>query len=70
MFKSVMWIYHTDQQKAAWFEHDFCVNGASYVATLKLTNNGPFLPTKLEQNFANGTATKVQYGTFGPLAVN
>jgi len=27
-------IYYVEQQKAAWFESDFCVSGAPYISTL------------------------------------
>ncbi len=32
--KLVTQISHIEQQKAAWFESDFCVSCASYIATL------------------------------------
>ncbi len=34
MFKLVMQMYCTNQQKAAWFESDFCVSSDSSIATL------------------------------------
>ncbi len=53
-FKLVVKIRCTDQQKAAWFEMDFCVSCAS--ATLPTMENGPFLFAKFHLNFTNVTA--------------
>ncbi len=38
-FKLVTQICCTDQQKAAWFESDFCVTSASYITTLLKIEN-------------------------------
>ncbi len=41
-FKLVTQILSIDQQKAAWFETDFCVSCASYIYTLLTIENGTF----------------------------
>lgn len=45
-FKSVF-----DQQKAVWFEIDFCVSCESYITILLTTDNGPLLSAKYCWNF-------------------
>ncbi len=42
MLKLDQWICQADQQKAAWFESDFCKSSVSYIATLSTIENGPF----------------------------
>ncbi len=43
-FLWIMWILHIDQQKADWFESDFCVSTAlKHPNTIEI-DNGPFLP--------------------------
>ncbi len=51
-----MQIRHIDQQRSDWFESDFCLRSASYIATLSITDDGPFLRN---QNFAEICAFRI-----------
>ncbi len=48
-------IHRVDQQKAAWFESDFCVNCASYITTILMIDNGSYLSSNCCRNVANVT---------------
>lgn len=54
-FKLVMQIHHADQQKASWFAFDFCVKGASYIATLLSIDNETFFLFMLIWLYFNST---------------